>query len=157
MKSQQASAVVFTARIRSDAAAAVPPALAISIAALPDAVLQHSFSFIGKGHYRFVAGTCRHFEEIYSKEHEKKTTWSAATASIACAELCLKDAREQEDLEDSVALKNISLKAAMKGCIDILDWARAKGCEFTPRHFRIAAGEGHINVLKWAETKSAFR
>jgi hypothetical protein len=56
----------------SDAVA--PPFIVItaSIDCLPDAVLQHCFSFIGKQHYRFVAGVNRRFQEIYSVKHETK-------------------------------------------------------------------------------------
>lgn len=59
-------------------AAATPLA---TIASLPGAVLQYCFSFIGKFHYRYVAGTSRRFKEVYIKEHEKKTEWEHAARS----------------------------------------------------------------------------
>ena len=78
-----------------------PPSLAASyIDALPDAVLQHCFSFIGKGHYRYVAGTSRRFNEIYSIKHEKKTTLKSVVASVSSAELYLQDVTEQREAFD---------------------------------------------------------
>ena len=68
---------------------------AVTIASLPDVVLQHSFSFVGPGHYRYVAGVSRWFQTVYSVKHDSKTFWDSAAASVSRAELCLEDEREQ--------------------------------------------------------------
>jgi hypothetical protein len=54
---------------------------------LPVEVLGHLFvMFLGPGHYRYVAGTCRAFAEAYGKvmnDHNgRKTTWESAAASV---------------------------------------------------------------------------
>ena len=67
---------------------------AATISSLPDAVLQHCFSFVGPGHYRYVAGVTRWFQTVYSVKHESKTTWDSAAASVSRAELCLEDERK---------------------------------------------------------------
>jgi hypothetical protein len=68
-----------------------PPSVA-SIGSLPAAVLQvHCFSSIGPGHYRNVAGVDRLFRQTYSNKYGYKTTYESAAASVACAELCLKE------------------------------------------------------------------
>ena len=80
----------------SNTDASAPLSFAASyIDALPDAVLQHCFSFIGKGHYRYVAGTSRRFNEIYSIKHEKKTTiMKSVVASVSSADLFLQDCKK---------------------------------------------------------------
>jgi hypothetical protein len=57
-----------------------PPRL---ISSLPDAVLQdYCFSFVGPGHYRYVAGTCRRLKKVYSES----SSWESAAASVSRAE-----------------------------------------------------------------------
>lgn len=126
--------------------------LANSIDALPDVVLQHCFSFIGPGHYRYIAGTCHYFEEIYSIEHANKTMWKNAAASVPCAKLCLEDVREL-GRDVYASLFTLSLEAAKEGNVNVLEWARVNGYEAGPRHFQQAASFGHICVFEWAGAK----
>jgi hypothetical protein len=85
---------------------------------LPVEVLGHLFvTFLGPGHYRYVAGTCCAFAEAYGRvmnDHNgRKTTWESAAASVACARLCLNEA-------DMVV--SIALPAAQIGQIDVIDF-----------------------------------
>ena len=131
-----------------------PPLHVDSIDSLPDAVLQHCFSFVAKGHYRFVAGTSRRFKEIYSIKHESKTMWESAASSVACAELCLDDFKENGGEEDTDCLE-MTTKGALKiGNINVLEWARIKGFAFDSEHFLLPAFNGHLCVLQWAEEKN---
>jgi hypothetical protein len=88
--------------------------------------------------------TCRRFEEVYSSKHERKTTWTAAAASVACAELCFKDLRFQ------CCLDEIACVAIEMGNLKVLEWARLRDCDFIPAMFFPAFPQGHIGVLKWA-------
>jgi hypothetical protein len=116
---------------------------------LPNAVLQHCFSFISVGNYRYVAGTSRRFRNLYSES--KTTTWARAAESISSAELCLDDARQETKREFTFALEMLSLKAASLGRINVLEWARSKGANIREAHFSNSASNGHICILKWAE------
>lgn len=123
-----------------------------AMSAIPGAVLQHCFSFIGKGHYRHVAGTSRLFRDIYSNEHEQKTEWKHVAASVPCSELCLEDVREMQT-DERVALDNIVAGAVGIGNVEVLEWARNKDFEYTEDHFIAAALHSRLNVLQWAEEK----
>ena len=58
---------------------------------LSDDVLKHCFGYDGSKQYGFVAGTSDKFRKVYLETFEKETLTSIdkATASIACAEMCL--------------------------------------------------------------------
>ena len=131
-----------------------PDLAAASMDALPDAVLQHCFAFIGKGHYLYVAGASRRFNEIYSIKHEKKTTMKSVVASVSCADLFLQDVREQYEESTNDTLQIIFLNAALIGNVKVLKWARDKGHEPKARDFKFAAIHGHAAVLQWAEENS---
>ena len=127
---------------------------AACINALPDAVLQQCFTFIGPGDYRYVAGTSHRFLEIYGNEHENKTTWSSATGSVSRAELCVKEDTTEEPAQGNrLSLEKMTEQAILIGKMDILEWARGKSYEFKDMHFCAATFNGHLPVLQWAETK----
>lgn len=128
------------------------------ISVLPDAVLQHCFSFIGPGHYRYVAGTSHRFQEIYSKEHEKQTWfWNAAT-SVECAKLSLDEKPVFPGLADGDTFSPsdaIVLAASWMGNVEVLEWFRIKGFDYLHHlAFEDSALRGHTRVLKWAESKN---
>lgn len=121
---------------------------------LPSSVLQRCFCFLGPCHFRFVAGTSRHFKEIYSFKHDSKTTWESAASSVACAELCVDDFKKNGDSE-SECLKEIVTQGAVGiGNIKVLEWARIKGFEFKSEYFLESAHLGHLGVLQWAQEKN---
>jgi hypothetical protein len=102
---------------------------AATISSLPDAVLHYCFSFFGPGHYRYVAGTSRWFQNIYRIKHESKTWWKCAAASVSCiTELCFRDERKQRwDGRPNVRVLNsvarrVSREAASNGQLQVLDW-----------------------------------
>lgn len=128
-----------------------PPA---SIDSLPDAVLQVCFSFLGSGHYRFAAGTCRRFREVYSSKNTKQTTWVAAAASVPCAQLCLEEIKQQAKANAKEVLDAITCNAIKTKQVDVLGWARNSGYEFCERHFLFAARFGHLYFLQWAEEEN---
>lgn len=137
------------------------PTLSLSTASidmLPEAVLQYCFSFVGPGHFRTVAGTNRHFQNVlYLNEHDcdNKTYWARAVESISCAELCLEDARQTTKLDLNDALENISLAASSTGRVKVLEWALdKKGYAFPSECFVRAAANGHVCVLEWAKEKN---
>jgi hypothetical protein len=119
---------------------------AVNIDSLPDAVLQVCFSFIGPGYYRYVAGVCRRFEDIYSIKHEKKTMWKAAAANVACAELCWSDIGR----EPAAVAIFIACAAIKAGNLKVLECARVRGSNFIPGMFLPAVETGNVSILKWA-------
>ena len=119
-----------------------------SIDSLPDAALQHCFSFIGNNHYRFIAGVNRRFQEIYSIKHEKKTTWENAALSLACAQLSVQD-HSPPGRTRFEALEKVSIAAAKVGNVKVLEWTFLNGCTIDPKHLLYAAELGHVCVFEW--------
>jgi hypothetical protein len=113
---------------------------------LPNDVIQDIFgTFLGPGHYRYVAATCRDFRTTYehamSDAHRKKTTWTSAAASVACAELCL---------NESGSIEGISLAAARSGQLAVLELAYSRGCRSIKGIALAGARMGQLEVLEWA-------
>lgn len=133
------------------------------VSMLPDVVLDSIFSFIGPGQYRYVAGTCHCFRNVYDNERNnrgKRTFWSAAAASVACAELVLEDYilldKQESDVND--ALYKISMNAVKFASVDVLEWTRQR--DFKVHWLGGTAFErigyyGHINVLEWVDSTPA--
>jgi len=124
-----------------------PPDAVISmrIIDLPQELLVYCLSFVGPGHYRYVAGTCHSFRDVCDSEsfrgvhnmdegEQKRTTWDAAAASIPCVELCLEDLREmRQRVNVARFMANIARKAAKMGKKNVLKWLKE-------RHFLDAEG-----------------
>ena len=115
---------------------------------LPEEVLRNIFgTFLGPGHYRYVAGTCRVFWHAYKsampEQHNHKTFYRSAAASVPCAALCLRE---------SHSIRQIALEAARGGQIDVIVWAKNRGCECDYRLFYEAARSGQLEVFEWADT-----
>jgi hypothetical protein len=78
------------------------------------------------------------FQTKYSIEHETKTTWDNAAASVSCAELCLEDEREHGwdgrpnvgMHEHNPIIREITLAAAKNGRVNILKWTSSKAFDF---------------------------
>jgi hypothetical protein len=114
---------------------------------LPVEVLGHLFvMFLGPGHYRYVAGTCRAFAEAYGKvmnDHNgRKTTWESAAASVPCARLCLNEAE---------SVVSIALPAAQNGQIDVIDFLYRNDFYWywDSQLYSKAAMFGHVKVLEY--------
>lgn len=110
-------------------------------------VLSHMFgTFLGPGHYRFVAGTCRAFADAYGrvmpKQDGQKTTWDSAAASVSCAKLCLSETN---------AVVGIALAAAQNGQIDVVHLSYNNGfhCCWEQYLFSEAARFGQIKVFQY--------
>lgn len=134
---------------------AAPPSLASAIDSLSDDMLRNCFSFIGKGHYRYVALTNRRFHKIYSTKinREKRTSWNNVVVSVACAELCLQDEMKKKRELTKTTLKTIFEHALKIGNVQVLDLANDKGYEPKESDFHHVAINGNIAALSWAQKK----
>lgn len=113
---------------------------------LPVEVMSHIFgTFLGHGHYRFVAGTCRVFRGVYAP-HGNETSYDNAAASVPCAELYRS---EEGRLLGSVV--RIGLAAARTGRIPVLKWTHGQGLALDDLVFREAARHGQLDVFEWSE------
>lgn len=148
---------------------------------LPYDVLRDLFrKFLGPGHHRYVAATCRVFRHAYESgtpsQQGQKTTYESAAASVPCAEICHVESENIEDIALAAARRGrtqvlewacnrgyvsdycLFYEAARCGQVQVFEWAVAKGltCEF-----RIAAGgaasAGHVQVLEWMWEHGAKR
>lgn len=130
----------------------LPVSRRASVADLPDTVLRECLFFVGPGHFRNVAGTCRRFHEQYL--FPKKTTWESAAASAKCAKLCLEDHVEDGGNIESTtrALPKIVHAATSLGNVEVLQWAFGEHGHIPDwRAFVEAVERGHVTVLEWAE------
>jgi len=126
---------------------------------LPDEMLATCFSFLGGGHYRYIAGTCRRFRHVY--EHcgerlgkQQTTYWENAAMTVACANKCLDDYQERglTREEHKLLTNKIITTAAVMGKVQVLEWARVRGGECEWHTFRVAAARGYLEVLQWAQS-----
>jgi hypothetical protein len=126
---------------------------------LSDDVLGQVFLFLGSGHYRYIAATCHRFRHVYQHTGEQlgkdqTTYWQNAAVSVACAQVCLDDYKEQQHrLHQTTLVKvvnKIVTSAALDGNIPALTWARRNGGRCDWYTFRLAASKGHTRVLQWA-------
>jgi hypothetical protein len=143
---------------------------------LPNDVIQDIFgTFLGPGHYRYVAAACRAFQSAYehamSDAHKNKTTWTSAAASVPCMELCLNESGFIERIVLAAArsgqlavlesaynrgyrsIKGIALAAAWTGQLEVLEWALKRGYQSESGLFGEAARGGQVSVFEWAVKK----
>lgn len=150
---------------------------------LPEEILvDHIFAFVGKGRYRYVAGTSRAFRRLYKQavlqqqqqqEGSKQlcatlTFEKSIVESVSCAELCRKEASEKSiilnaicrgrwKLQRTPVITIIGIMAASCGNIDILAWAQKQGCALIHSTCKEAAANGHLAVLKWMRLQEGFK
>jgi hypothetical protein len=110
-------------------------------------------TFLGPGHYRYVAGTCRTFRNAHKNNNDAisttvtTTTWESAAACVSCAKLCLKEVNYYH-------LHDIAWEAARTGQMDVIQWTCTQGYCFEKRLFEQAALCGQLKVLEWAHDKN---
>ena len=76
----------------------------------------------------------RRFKEIYSIKHEKKTAWTRAAASLACAQLSIQDHSPPGRIYYPT-LEKVSMAAAKVGNIKVLEWTFLNDCKIDTAHF----------------------
>jgi ankyrin repeat protein len=135
---------------------------------LPVEVMSHIFgTFLGHGHYHFVAGTCRAFADAYRKvitqQNKYKTTWESAAASVACAQLCLNEANSVEwvafaaarngqvNVIEANSVECVAFAAARNGQVNVVDLCYKNGFNYYWEWhlFSEAAKYGQIKVFEY--------
>jgi hypothetical protein len=82
-------------------------------------------------------------------QEKNNTTLESASTSVACADLCLREA------DNNVNCKHyIAMTAARRGQVDVIDWACNRGYEVDSRLFVQAGAWGQLEVFEWANAKS---
>lgn len=128
------------------------------VSQLPDHVLNKCFSFLGPGHYRFVAGTCHWFRDVYSeKQGENKATFWENVIKVSCENLVLDDYKlpEKSPYDVNHTLQRIALKAVMMERFEVLLWFLENSNEYktsvySPSHYVAtqAIRNGQVRVLE---------
>ena len=137
----------------------------LGISDLSDDLIGMVFSFLGRGHFLFIAGTSRRFSRVYETmcENENDSTgielrsvttgvtmeysWTATTMRNAVESISrLQSSRDNGCPWDEDTCAN----AARYGHLEVLQWARANGCPWTLETSKNAARNGHLEVLQWA-------
>jgi len=112
---------------------------------LPDVLLQTCLAFVGPGHYRFVAATCRRFHDFY--DYETSTMIANAASCVSCAKLCIREIGSP-NAQDTV--RTLATKAASMGQVKVIQWALDDhSYKLQPEDFISAVHAGHLNVLEW--------
>jgi hypothetical protein len=129
-----------------------------TISDIPDAVLALSLTFVGKGTFRYTACVCKTFHKVYKCAFHDTTDTSmeSAVATIACAEMFLKE--EGGGLEINIRVRDRVRKlcyiwngAARHGRVEILEWMNKSSYSncFDIQTAGVAAEHGHQDTLKW--------
>ena len=109
---------------------------------LPLDLLRHVFvMFVGPGHYRYVAGTCRSFRAAYisamADEDRNKMSYEIAVASLSCVELCEREAGD---------IRSLTITASRK-----IPASQFERCEIQREVMEwlvlLAAGHGQVDIL----------
>lgn len=93
-----------------------------TILAYPDELLRLSLSFLGVGHFAFIALVCSRFKIAYptnATSDETVTSGESVTSSISCAEKYFEDAGT-----DSEQLEFFWYNATRYGRLDVMEWAQ---------------------------------
>ena len=92
-----------------------------TILAYPDELLRLSLSFLGVGHFAFIALVCSRFKIAYptNASDETVTSGECVTSSISCAEKYFEDAGT-----DSEQLEFFWYNATRYGRLDVMEWAQ---------------------------------
>ena len=140
---------------------------------VPDAVLDLSLAFVGKGTFRYTASVCKTFHKVYKSTFHDTTDTSIGSviATIACAEMFLEEDIDNKALyiwngaarQGRVEILEWMSKSNHSNCFDIetagvaaehghldaLKWLHAHGCPIDESSCESAAGGGHLSVLQW--------
>ena len=132
---------------------------------LPNEILGLALSFLGPGHFAFIALVCNRFKETYldNVSDEKITCGESITASISCARQYFEDAGTGGQ-QFAVFWCN----TALYGRLDVMKWAYQRGYSRIWRQTVksmnhiigadhclgtltccIAASSGHLDMLQW--------
>lgn len=128
------------------------------IASLPEVLLKHCLSFVGPGHYRFIAETCRQFRDRYS--FPKNSTFKNAAASLQCSKLCENDSIKVPrsfQLSRRTLMQVIARHAIRLGKLDVTKWAveERQHDDQTFRELFQAAGAGGHLICTWSNGSSS--
>jgi hypothetical protein len=120
---------MITTKIRTSRMAepAAPTADYTTIYNLSLDILGLCHSFLGVGHFGFIAPACKIFKQAYLSNpgHDKVTSGESITSSISCA---------RKHLEDEKTSKRMTAffwyHAIGYGCLDVLEWAYQQGYSY---------------------------
>ena len=110
---------------------------------LPDALLSNCMSFVGEGHFVFVAGTCRSFRDTYKSylrlngQKPTATNVEVIVSSVTCVQM---------------AISELNVNDNIFGQSRNFQW-RKKYVPFLTAVIRCATYNGNLTVLKWLKYK----
>ena len=106
-------------------------------------IVSHILKFVGCGTFRFLAPISKTFHQSYKVVHNSTlTTYQEAITSIPWATQCLAESMKARTI--------MCQDAAEGGHLEVLQWARASGCNWDWQTCASAAKNGHLEVMKWA-------
>jgi hypothetical protein len=87
------------------------------ITTIPEEVLGHILSYIGEGHFRYIAATSKVFNEIYTTylHYEKRTSFQNSAGSISCAKVFMDECKELPETEKIRKVRNGALQIRNRG------------------------------------------
>lgn len=85
----------------------------VPITTIPQEALGHVLSYIGKGHFRYIAATSKDFNETYTKylHYDKRTSFKSSAGSISCAKVFMGECKEFPEPEKIRKVRNGALQS----------------------------------------------
>ena len=135
----------------------------------------HMFSFVGPGHYIFVAGVNRQFQKLYRHyfstlrpkdrrsirlKHRgrfvqpgvKKTHAKNVFASLSCAKYWYQLVLPQKDDKHGIMRRwkhTACVAAARQGCLSVLQWAHEHGLSWDSQATINVIKNGHLDCIRY--------
>jgi hypothetical protein len=104
--------------------------------------LQVILSFVGHGHYRFVAILNRQFKDVYTQLFRSDTRTYLSLSTLDLAKICYEESMEHQPV--------LCRCAARYGNLEVLQYLHSMGCKWDCSTCHNAAKYGHLHILIYA-------
>ena len=106
-------------------------------------MLRYILSFLGNGHYRFVAVVNRQFHDAYRQLYSEDIKTYLSVSSLKLAKICYEESMEHRPV--------LCRHAARYGNLEVLQYLRSMGCTWDSSTCHNAAKYGHLHILIYAQ------
>lgn len=136
--------ICFRDPTKSDDSTQLPPEPASRSPLENSELIRYVLSYVGPGHYRFVAAINRQFHLAYQQVHpdDYRKTYLRVT-SLDLAAICYEESTEQH--------RSLLCRCAARyGNLEVLQYFRSRGCGWDASTCHTAAKYGHLPILRYA-------
>lgn len=105
-------------------------------------ILRIILTFVGRGHYRFVAILNRQFKDAYTQLFPCDTKTQLRLSTLDLAKICYEESVEHRPV--------LCRHAARYGNLEVLQYLHSMGCQWDSSTCHNAAKYGHLHILIYA-------